>query len=340
MFVDVVRIYVESGAGGKGCVSFRREKYVPHGGPDGGDGGNGGNVILEADENLMTLLDLQNRRYYKAQNGAPGSGKKRHGRNGKDLIIKVPVGTQVFDDKTDELLGDLVRHGAQLIVCYGGLGGRGNARFATSTNQAPRFAEEGEKGESKEIRLELKLLAEVGIIGFPNVGKSTLLSKISKAHPKIGDYPFTTLYPNLGVVRVDEFRSFVAADIPGIVEHAHSGVGLGDRFLRHIERTKILIHLLEPAHDALYKFHALNKELRLYNQELSAKPQIIVINKMDLPGAEKEFEKIKKVMQSSGIEPIGISAITGKGIKKLIQSVAYLLEKMTPQDLIRLEGYT
>ncbi|MFH1096272.1 MAG: GTPase ObgE [Candidatus Desantisbacteria bacterium] len=325
--IDSVKIHVESGNGGNGCISFRREKYVAHGGPNGGDGGQGGSVIIEADENLSTLLDIQNKRHYRAQSGAPGEGSNKRGKKGNDLIVKVPLGTKLIDINTERILGDLITQGAQVIIAYGGLGGKGNARFASSTKQTPKFAQNGEKGENKEVALELMLIAEVGIVGFPNAGKSTLLSKCSAAQPKIGEYPFTTLYPNLGVVKIDEFRSFVAADIPGLIPDAHLGAGLGDRFLRHIERTKVLIHLLE-AGEAIEKFHALNKEMSLYNPELSAKPQIVVISKMDIPESEEEWEKIKEAMNHMGIEPLAISAVTGKGIRQLIWRVAEVLEEL------------
>ncbi len=336
MFVDSAKIFIEAGSGGAGCVSFRREKFVPHGGPDGGNGGYGGNVLIEADENLLTLLDLQSKRHYRSQSGSPGQGNNKTGKSGKDLIIKVPLGTKLFDAGTGKLLSDMIVHGTQVIAAYGGLGGRGNAKFASSAKQTPRIADRGEKGEKRELLLELMLLAEVGIVGFPNAGKSTLLSKLSAARPKIGDYPFTTLYPNLGVVRIDEFRSFVAADIPGIVPGAHLGVGLGDKFLRHIERTKVLIHLLEPDETSLERFHALNKEMRLYSPELSAKPQIVVINKMDMPDAEEQWESIKKAMGSIGIEPLTISALTGKGLKQIVWCVAQMLEELTAKNSVEL----
>ncbi|MBI4778153.1 GTPase ObgE [Candidatus Desantisbacteria bacterium] len=335
MFIDSAKIFVEAGNGGDGCVSFRREKFVPHGGPDGGKGGHGGNVIIEADENLLTLLDLQNKKHYRAQSGAPGQGNNRTGKAGRDLIIKVPIGTKLLDANTGKTLGDMIVHGTQTIVAYGGLGGSGNSRFATSAKQTPRFAKKGEEGEEWELLLELMLLAEVGIVGFPNAGKSTLLSKLSAARPKIGDYPFTTLYPNLGVVKIDEFRSFVAADIPGIIPDAHLGAGLGDKFLKHIERTKVLIHLLEPD-EALEKFHAFNKEMRLYSSELSARLQIVVINKMDSPDAEEKFESIKKAMNHIGIEPLSISALTGKGLRQLIWSVAHVLEELSSKNSVKL----
>lgn len=320
MLVDHAKITVQSGNGGNGCVSFRREKYVPFGGPDGGDGGKGGNVLIQANEGLITLLDVQKRHFYKAQNGVHGKGSNCYGKNGEDCLILAPVGTQIFDAETNELLGDLIHHEQQVIVAYGGVGGRGNSHFATSTNQAPRIAEEGKSGEKRILNLELKLIAQVGLIGFPNVGKSTLLSKISKAKPKIADYPFTTLYPNLGMTKLDEWTSIIAADIPGLVKDAHKGVGLGDRFLRHIERTNLLIHILDISQDPIAQYNILNEELKLYkNQDLTQKKQIVVINKMDISDSEQRFKEIKPYFTSLGIQPIPISAVTEEGIDKLLE---------------------
>lgn len=324
MFIDHAQIIVQAGNGGNGCISFRREKYVPFGGPDGGDGGKGGNVIICANEGLTTLLDIQKRRYYKAEKGAHGKGSNCHGRDGKDCIIQVPVGTQIFDANTNELIGDLVQHNQQVIVAYGGIGGRGNKQFATSTNRAPRIAEQGKKGEKKVLNLELKLIAQVGLIGFPNVGKSTLLSKISNAKPQIADYPFTTLYPNLGITKLNDFTSIIVADIPGLVKGAHKGVGLGHRFLRHIERTNILIHILDISQDPIYQYNTLNEELRLYSEDLIKKKQIVAINKMDTPNAEERFKEVKQYFASLKIEPIPISALTGQGIDKLLTEIPQL----------------
>ena len=264
-FIDEAKIYVRSGRGGRGCVSFRREKFVPRGGPDGGDGGNGGDVILVAQRNVSSLLDHRYRQHYIAQNGEHGKGKNQHGKNAPPLIVPVPVGTVVKDFYTGEILGDMVEEGQTLVVARGGRGGRGNARFATSTNQAPRYAEPGEEGEERTLLLELKLLADVGIVGFPNAGKSTLISRISAARPKIADYPFTTIVPNLGVVRYNEGKTFVVADIPGLIKGAHEGAGLGIRFLKHIERTRLLIHLLDlsplTGRNPIEDYHVLNEEL-------------------------------------------------------------------------------
>jgi GTP-binding protein len=325
MFVDQVQIIVQAGNGGNGCISFRREKYVPFGGPDGGDGGKGGNVVICANEGLLTLLDIQKRRFYKASKGAHGKGSNCHGKDGKDCIIYVPVGTQIFDANTNELLGDLIQHNQQVIVACGGEGGKGNARFATSTNQAPRIAEEGKKGQKRILNLELKLIAQVGLIGFPNAGKSTLLSKISNAKPKIADYPFTTLYPNLGMTKLDEFTSIIVADIPGLIKDAHKGIGLGDRFLRHIERTNVLIYILDISNDPIYQYNTLNKELSLYkNQDLTKKTKIITVNKMDIEGAEEKFKTLKQNFIHLGIQPIPISALSGQGIDELIKMITTL----------------
>ncbi len=322
MLVDHAKITVQSGNGGNGCVSFRREKYVPFGGPDGGDGGKGGNVIFQANEGLITLLDVQKRHFYKAQNGVHGKGSNCNGKNGEDCLILVPVGTQIFDAETNELIGDLIHHNQQIIVAYGGVGGRGNSHFATSTNQAPKIAQEGKPGEKKTLNLELKLIAQVGLIGFPNVGKSTLLSKISKAKPKIADYPFTTLYPNLGMTQLDEWTSIIVADIPGLVKDAHKGVGLGYRFLRHIERTEILIHILDISADPIFQYNTLNEELKLYNEALFKKRQIVVVNKMDIQGSLKKFkEVVTPYFASLRIQPVPISALTGEGITTLLETI-------------------
>lgn len=314
-----------SGSGGRGCVSFRREKFVPRGGPDGGDGGRGGDIILVADEELESLIDFRYKRYYKARSGAHGKGKKKHGKNGGNLIIPVPVGTLVRDDSANELLKDLTAAGERIVVAKGGLGGKGNAHFVSAIRQAPRYAQKGEAGEERSIRLELKLLADVGIIGLPNSGKSTLISKISAARPKIADYPFTTLSPCLGVVRFDEASSFVVVDIPGLIEGAHQGSGLGTTFLRHIERTNILIHLIDGSLttplDPIKAFKIIHNELTLYNPSLATKPQIIAINKMDLPDAQENLPKIKRDFKKLAVEIFPISAVTGRGIKPLLSEV-------------------
>lgn len=324
-FVDYVKIHVKAGDGGRGCVSFRREKYVPRGGPDGGDGGRGGHVIFRATEELNTLLDFKYRREYKAEKGQHGMGKKMHGRDGKDLIIPVPVGTLVKDADTGEVLADLDRDEAEVLVANGGRGGFGNAHFATPTRQTPRFAQPGEKGEERFLILELKLLADVGLIGLPNAGKSTLISVISSAKPKIADYPFTTLTPTLGVVKLSDFRSFVVADIPGLIEGAHKGAGLGFQFLRHVERTSILLHLIDISEGAygnpVENLKKINKELELYSPMLIGKPQVVVGTKTDIAGNKKRLNKLAEYCKTNAIDFFPISAVTGEGIKRLL---AYL----------------
>lgn len=332
-FVDEAIIHVKAGDGGNGCVAFRREKFVPRGGPAGGDGGRGGHVILLADPSVKTLVDLHLQRTYKAENGQHGQGSNKHGADGADLVIRVPVGTVVYDAETGELIADLVKAGQRVIVARGGRGGRGNAAFATPTRQTPVFAELGEPGEERTLRLELKLLADVGIIGYPNVGKSTLISRISAARPKIADYPFTTLVPNLGTVRVDNF-SFVVADLPGLIEGAHKGVGLGHQFLRHAERTSLLLHMVDIAavegRDPLRDFETINEELRLYNPELAKKPQIVVANKIDLPNAHENLQRCLPYWRQRGYEVFAISALTGEGIEPLVYRMAELLKAMQP----------
>ncbi|MDP4116776.1 MAG: GTPase ObgE [Bacteroidota bacterium] len=294
MFIDYVEIDVKAGHGGKGAVAFRREKYVPKGGPSGGNGGLGGNVILEAHHNLTTLLDLRYKTKYEAEDGKPGATSRKDGKNGKDIIIKVPVGTVVKDSETDEVLFDLDKAGTAIAICKGGKGGKGNSNFATSTNQTPRYAEQGRPGEEKHLSLELKLIADVGLVGFPNAGKSTLISTISAARPKIADYPFTTLEPNLGIVRYKEYKSFTVADIPGIIEGASEGKGLGLIFLRHIERTKILLFLIDAtSQDYKRDFKVLLNELKEYSPALAQKRKIIGLSKADLL-PEEELEKLKK----------------------------------------------
>jgi len=332
-FVDEAVIHVKAGNGGNGCVAFRREKFVPRGGPAGGDGGRGGHVILLADPSVKTLVDLHLQRTYKAENGQHGQGSNKHGADGKDLVIRVPVGTVVYDAETGELIADLVKAGQRVIVARGGRGGRGNAAFATPTRQTPVFAELGEPGEERTLRLELKLLADVGIIGYPNVGKSTLISRISAARPKIADYPFTTLVPNLGTVRVDNF-SFVVADLPGLIEGAHKGIGLGHQFLRHAERTSLLLHMVDIAavegRDPICDFETINEELRLYSHELAKKPQIVVANKMDLPNAHENLRRCLPYWRERGYEVFAISALTGEGIEPLVYRMADLVKAMQP----------
>jgi GTP-binding protein len=332
-FVDEAVIHVKAGNGGNGCVAFRREKFVPRGGPAGGDGGRGGHVILLADPSVKTLVDLHLQRTYKAENGQHGQGSNKHGADGKDLVIRVPVGTVVYDAETGELIADLVKAGQRVIVARGGRGGRGNAAFATPTRQTPVFAELGEPGEERTLRLELKLLADVGIIGYPNVGKSTLISRISAARPKIADYPFTTLVPNLGTVRVDNF-SFVVADLPGLIEGAHKGIGLGHQFLRHAERTSLLLHMVDIAavegRDPICDFETINEELRLYSPELAKKPQIVVTNKIDLPNAHENLRRCLPYWRQRGYEVFAISALTGEGIEPLVYRMAELVKAMQP----------
>jgi GTP-binding protein len=328
-FIDEAVITVQSGNGGRGCVSFRREKYVPRGGPDGGDGGKGGDVILKSTSRRRTLYPFQFKRQFKAQNGAHGQGKQKSGRNGNDLIIEIPPGTLVKDSHTNEILTDFTAAGEAYCVVKGGKGGLGNARFKTSTNRAPRYAQPGEPAQSRELKLELKLLADVGIIGLPNVGKSTLLSKISSATPKIGNYPFTTLTPTLGVVDTGWAEPFVVADIPGLIEDAHQGAGLGIRFLRHIERTRILIHLLDAQtidpESPLVDYETVNRELKFFNPQLTQKSQIVVLNKMDLPGTETVAAAFVDALDDQPV--ILISAIKKKGIEKLISRILELLER-------------
>ncbi|MCI0454882.1 MAG: GTPase ObgE [Candidatus Dadabacteria bacterium] len=329
-FIDEAKIYVKSGRGGKGCVSFRREKFVPRGGPNGGDGGNGGDVTIVARQNMSSLLDHHYKQHYRAGNGEHGKGKDRHGKNAETLLVPVPVGTVIKDYDTGEILGDLTEDTETLVVAKGGRGGRGNARFATSTNRAPRYAEPGEEGEEKTLVLELKLLADVGIIGFPNAGKSTLISRISQARPKIADYPFTTLIPNLGVVSYDEGKTFIVADIPGLIKGAHDGAGLGIKFLRHIERTKILIHLLDLSpyteRDPIEDYRQMNEELEAYSPELMKKPQIIAPNKIDITESREKLEEIKAYFKKLGIKVFPTSSATGEGLKKLIEEVGKRLE--------------
>jgi len=321
VFVDEVEIHVRAGDGGRGCISFRREKYVPRGGPNGGDGGRGGSVIVEADEGLGTLLDFRYRRHYTAQRGGHGEGSDRHGASGDDLVLRVPVGTTIHEPHAGVLLGDLTANGERLEVARGGRGGRGNARFATSTNRAPRRADPGEAGEERALRLELRLLADVGVVGFPNAGKSTLVSRLSAARPRIADYPFTTLVPTLGLVRLDEGRSFVIADVPGLIPGAAEGKGLGLRFLRHLERTRLLVHLLDldPAtgRDPVEDWKTIQAELRAYSPELAARPQVIAANKIDLEGAAPRLKRVVAMGRRRRLPVFPLAARTGQGLAEL-----------------------
>lgn len=330
MFVDGVRVFVKSGDGGNGAVAWRREKYIPAGGPDGGDGGHGGSVIIKADPALTTLVDFRFRPRYQAERGADGEGGKRHGRNGQDLTLKVPLGTQVYDDENN-LLIDLTEPGQQWTPVKGGRGGRGNARFATPTRQAPAFAENGEPGRAFWLRLELKLLADVGLVGFPNVGKSTLISVVSAARPKIADYPFTTLVPNLGVVSVGPGESFVMADIPGIIEGAHQGVGLGHDFLRHIERTNVLILVVDASgregRDPLEELKTVEAELLRYSNELGQRPRLIAANMMDLPDAQTNLAAIQGYAAKQSMPVFPISAATGEGTRELIFAAWHIVRE-------------
>jgi GTP-binding protein len=333
MFVDQVKIYVKGGDGGNGMVAFRREKYVPKGGPAGGDGGKGANVVFEVAEGLRTLMDFRYQRHFKAPRGEHGMSKNQHGKNSKDMIVKVPPGTVVIDANTQEVIADLVEHGQQAIIAKGGRGGRGNSRFATPANPAPELSENGEPGQERDVILELKLLADVGLVGFPSVGKSTLLSVVSSAKPKIAEYHFTTIVPNLGMVETEDGRSFVMADLPGLIEGASEGVGLGHQFLRHIERTRVIVHVIDMAamegRDPFEDFLTINKELKEYNLRLTERPQIIVANKMDMPDAEENLQKFKEQLNED--YPIfPISAVTRKGLRELLYAVADKIEE-TPE---------
>jgi len=323
-FIDESRIFVKAGNDGNGCCSFRREKFIPKGGPDGGDGGNGGDVIIEASPHYHTLLDQRYHPHYKAQRGQHGKGKNCTGRSGEDLVIHVPVGTQVRDFESGEVVADLVQAGQRMVAARGGRGGRGNARFVTSTRQAPKNCEPGTEGEERSFKLVLKLLADVGLVGFPNAGKSTLISKISSARPKIADYPFTTLVPNLGMVR-HKGADFVVADIPGIIEGAHEGVGLGLRFLRHIERTRILLYLVDlspdSGRDASRELQVLMRELREYSPELLERKQIVVFNKCDLPGAEERAKEAVAFARGAGYPFFTVSALTGHGVEGILDHI-------------------
>ena len=342
MFIDEVTIRVKGGNGGNGCLAFRREKFVEMGGPFGGNGGRGGNVIFEVDEGLNTLIDLRMSKHYTAKNGDHGLGKGRHGRNAVDLIVKVPIGTVVTDAETNFILGDLTKNGERLVVAYGGRGGRGNMAFVTRTNTAPDFAENGEPGEEKSLRVELKLLADVGLVGMPSVGKSTIITQISAAKPKIAAYHFTTLSPNLGVVRAGEGKSFVVADLPGLIEGASQGEGLGDKFLRHIERTRVIAHIIDMSgfecRDPYNDYEIINKELEAFNQKILKKPQIIIANKMDLEGAKENLVEFKKQLKED-VPIYEISAMLNQGLDKVVSALAEMLDNIQRQPLYEEEKF-
>ena len=341
MFTDYVKIIAKAGDGGNGAISFRREKYVAAGGPDGGDGGKGGDVYFEVDPNANTLVDFRYKKKFKAEHGNNGEGGNKYGKSGEDLTIYVPIGTVIKDATTNRVLADLSNEKQRELVLKGGRGGKGNSHFATATRQAPHFSQDGEKGEEKELILELKLLADVGLIGFPNVGKSTFLGRTTSATPKIADYHFTTLEPNLGVVKTEYGDSFVIADIPGIIEGASEGVGLGLQFLRHIERTRLLLHIIDVSgiegRDPVDDFEKINNELRKYSEKLSKRTQIIVANKIDSMQDKTNYEKLEKLAKQKHLEIFKISAVTGEGVSDLIKHVSELLKTLPKEDLLEYE---
>jgi len=336
MFIDTSKIFIQAGKGGDGAVTFHREKYVAAGGPDGGDGGNGGNIVAIACKDISTLLDFRYKKKYAAEPGGNGRDGKRSGKNGEDLYIKVPCGTIIRDTESGKVICDLKEDGEKFIIAKGGSGGWGNSHFATATRQTPKFAKAGLPGDEREITLELKLIADVGLLGFPNVGKSTFLSIVSEAKPKIANYHFTTLIPNLGVVRVGEGNSFVMADIPGIIEGAHQGVGLGHAFLRHVERTRILLHFVDVSgcegRDPIEDVHIINDELVKYSEKLAEKPQVIVANKMDIPSFDDNFEKFKAQMEDEGYTVFAISAATHRGIDEVINYTSRMLAELPREE--------
>lgn len=342
MFVDRVKIHVKGGNGGNGMVSFFRAKYITHGGPDGGDGGRGGDVIFVGDESMGTLMDFRYKRMFKAGNGQDGGKRNCFGKDGESVVIKVPVGTVIREAESGKIMADITKHGEEKILIHGGKGGKGNQHFATPTRQAPRYAEPGRVAKEYDVILELKLIADVGLIGFPNVGKSTLLSMVTNANPKIANYHFTTLAPNLGVVEGRYGDSFVLADIPGLVEGASEGVGLGHAFLRHVERTKVFIHVVDAAgvegDDPVENVRKINQELEAYNPELMKRPQVIAANKTDIPGSEENVERLKEAYEKEGFEVFPISAATNKGLDELLTKVAEIL-KNYPEDIVFEEEY-
>jgi GTP-binding protein len=333
LFIDRTKIRIQGGHGGNGVTAFRREKFVPRGGPSGGDGGRGGDVWLEADESLNTLLHLRYNPEHLAERGRHGEGSNRYGHSGEDKVVRVPVGTQVFDAATGDLLYDFTQSGERWLAARGGRGGFGNSHFATSTNRAPRYHQEGSPGDERELQLELKLLADVGLIGFPNAGKSTLISVISAAKPKIADYPFTTLEPHLGVVDMGEYRTFVVADIPGLIEGAHKGAGLGDRFLRHVERTKLLLHLVDVSsssgRDTVADYETINRELAAYDAALAERPQIVVATKLDALDEPERLERLRARAELDGHPFYSISSATNEGIREFTSAVAHALDEMS-----------
>lgn len=335
MFIDQVEIYVRSGKGGDGIVHFRREKYVPFGGPDGGDGGRGGDVILRVQSTLNTLSSFRQNQKFIAPDGSKAGGNNQTGRSADDLVVLVPPGTLVYDRDSNELLGDLVEAGQELVICEGGRGGRGNARFANSRNKAPRIAEKGEPPQEKTLRLELKLIADIGLVGVPNAGKSTFLSVVTNAKPKIAPYPFTTLTPNLGVAELDMDTHLVLADIPGLIEGAHQGVGLGHEFLRHIQRTRVLLHLLDGiAEDPVLDFAQINSELSLFDPALADKPQIVLYNKIDLPEVAERWPEVQKALKKRGYEAYAISAIAHTNVRQVLYRAHQVLEELPPLETL------
>jgi GTP-binding protein len=319
-FIDEAKFFVKGGNGGNGCVSFRREKFVPKGGPDGGDGGDGGNVIIKATSRLSSLIDFKYRSHFNAEKGHHGQGKKKHGRSGADYMLTVPIGSVIKDNETDEVIADLIEEGQSVVVAKGGKGGRGNCHFASSTNRAPRVADRGKPGDERWLRIELKLLADIGLVGLPNAGKSTLLSVLSAAQPRIASYPFTTLEPHLGVMQVEHSRPYIIADIPGLIEGAHQGAGLGHKFLKHIERTRMLIHIIDaskPVDDIVADQKTIEQELGKYKDTLLGRRKLVLLNKIDLLEDEQQIIKIQKVFEEKGISVLAISALTGSGIDAL-----------------------
>ena len=341
MFVDYAKIIIKSGDGGNGAATFRREKYVAAGGPDGGDGGRGGDIYFKVDPNQNTLIDFRFTKKYKAENGQNGSGNRCFGKSGKDLYVMVPIGTVVKDAETGKVIADLSEENQTELILKGGRGGKGNTHFATSTRQAPHFAVDGEKGKEKEVILELKLLADVGLVGFPNVGKSTLISRVSSAKPKIADYHFTTIDPNLGVVKTEHGDSFVMADIPGIIEGASTGIGLGIQFLRHIERTRLLLHVIDVAgtegRDPVNDFNKVNEELKNYSEKLSKRKQIIVANKSDVLQDKANMIALEKIAKENNLEIYKISAVTGEGVNELMNHVAEVIKTLPKEEIVESE---